>query len=421
MSSRTEDPRSSSSIDDIGQRARVGGGMQSSRLAVLVVVDQLRRAVPGGIGTYALGLLAGLRQAAVSEGSGAAGGRGSRGPEVSLLAGRPSRHAAGGLPLTADPLAGLGFGLRTSVLRGRALIRSWDLGVAGAPRGFAVVHAVSTAAPALRGGRSSLVVTVHDLAWRHHPEATTRRGRRWHEAALHRALRRADAFVVPSSSVAEDLVAAGANPDRVAVIVEGSDHLPDPDPHAASVLLQGAGVHGDYLLSVSTLEPRKNLRRLLSAYGRARRLGAEPLPLVVVGPTGWGDAALETDLAASEGVALVGAVTAEVLAALYARARLFVYVPLTEGYGLPPLEAMRCGAPVVASATVPSVFEGVVDHPAAIGVDPLDVDAIAEGLIRGSADESLRAELVQRGFEWSSERTWRATADAHVELWEQLG
>ena len=142
-------------------------------------------------------------------------------------------------------------------------------------RGVTLVHATSLAAPPAR--RARLTVMVHDTAWRRHPEAYPARGRRWHEAALARVVGGADAVVVPSSAVADDLVEAGAAPCAVHVVEHGSDHLGSPDDLGAAALLQSLGVEGSFLMSVGTLEPRKNLARLVEAYQRgAPQLGGPP-------------------------------------------------------------------------------------------------------------------------------------------------
>lgn len=367
------------------------------RPSVLLVVEQLRRTVPGGIGTYVSGLLAGLRDLEASVA-----------PPVTLFASR----AAG------DPLQGRGLPVRTAPLPSPLATRAWDHSLLHAPRGFDIVHATSFAMPRpARGDRAALAVTVHDLAWRAHPEATTPRGRRWHEAALRRALIRADAFVTPSLAVRDELIAAGAPADTVRTIPEGGDHLPPPDAFGARAVLTASGVEGPYLLTVSTLEPRKNLRRLLAAYRAARATGLGEMALVVAGPLGWGE---DVDMDTGEGVVAVGHIEGAVLAGLYAGAAAFVYVPLVEGFGLPPLEAMAASVPVVTSRGVPSVAEAPGDPPA-LQVDPGDVDAIAQALVRVATDEVLAAELVGRGRALAGLRTWVAAAEAHVALWDSLG
>ena len=338
-------------------------------MRVLMVAEQLRRPVPGGIGTYIRGLLQGLDEIG--------------GVDVTLLDSADSR------------------------LPSKLVTRLWDRGVLGAPSGFDVVHApslltLSSAAP--------LAVTVHDLAWREAPETFPRRGRRWHDGALRRALGRSQAVVVPSHRTARVLAqTVGGRDRRVHVIEEGSDHLPPPDFEGASQLLPTVGVTThSYVLSVSTLEPRKNLPRLLAAYRAARPRLPEPWPLVVVGPEGWGPS-----LPPEEGVVFTGYVDEGVKAALMAQAQMLVYVPLLEGFGLPPLEAMASGAPVVASP-MPSIGE------AALEVAPTDTNAIADAIVQVAVDDILRARLVSAGRRRAAELTWAEAARRHLHVWESI-
>ncbi|HUZ20881.1 MAG TPA: glycosyltransferase family 1 protein [Acidimicrobiales bacterium] len=356
---------------------------------VLLVVEQLRRQVPGGIGTYANGLLHGLAELS--------------GRDRPMLRLHASREVG-----RRDPLEAYGLPVHASPLPSPLLVRAWDLGLARIGKGAALVHSVSLATPA---SAPPLVVTVHDVAWRSVPEAYPRRGQRWHEAALRRTAKRADAVVVPSRQVAEELADAGVGlgEERVTVIEEGADHLPRPDLDAAGLVLGRLGVTGEFLLSVGTLEPRKNLRRLFAAYGAARPRLAEPWPLVVVGPPGWG----ESSGRPPEGVVFAGRLGDAALAGLYALARGLAYVPLKEGFGLPVVEAMRLGTPVVASP-VPSAAG------AALEVDPYDVDSIADGLVAVAGDETLRRRLSEDGQARAAVLTWRATAAAHVALWRRV-
>ena len=353
---------------------------------VLVVAEHLRRAAPGGIGTYVRSLVAAL------DGD----------PAVSLLAGRA--------PAGADPVADLGLPVVASALPGRLLTRAWGWGVGGvAGRRFDLVSAPSLAFPP---ASMPVSVAVHDVAWRRLPDAFPVTGRRWHDRALARAARRAAVLLVPSAETADEVVAAGAPRGRVEVLdpMYGCDHLPPPDTAGAAAVLDRLGVGGPYLLSVGTLEPRKNLTRLVAAYARARPSLPEAWPLVLVGPAGWGvDAGA---LGLEPGVVLAGAVPDGVLAGLYARARCVAYVPLLEGYGLPAVEAMAAGVPVVASP-VPSTAG------AALEVDPLDVDGIASALVEAAGDDDRRAELVSAGLLRAGQLTWKAAARRHAEVWRE--
>ena len=346
-----------------------------------ITVEQLAAPVPGGIATYTRGLLQGLRELEV---------------EPVLAGSRPARDAAAG-GLAVDPLH----------LRHRVTTALWHRGLGRARAG--VVHATSLSCPPV-SGEAFLSVMVHDLAWRTNPTLTSSRGARWHEAALGRVLSRANLLAVPSSPVADDLVAAGADPARVHVVGEGADHLPEPDLDGADALRAERGSRRRFMLVAGTLEPRKNLSATVSAY-RASGLSAEGVELCIVGPSGWGD---RDDLDAT-GVYLLGGVDADVLRGLYQRAEALVYLPLAEGFGLPPVEAMAAGTPVLASTAVPSVAGAA--GTAALVVDPTDLDAMAEAMGALGRDAELRRHLALGGSQFVADKRWRDVALRHLELW----
>jgi glycosyltransferase involved in cell wall biosynthesis len=368
-------------------------------LGVAVVAEQLFGPVPGGIGRYVRALAGHLPEVARRE-----GGR------VRWLVGRhpPQRLVAAGL----DPEV-------TVALRvpGRVATRTWvDLRWPGLPAGLLgavdVVHATSAAIPPA-GGRP-LVVTVHDLGFRHYPEAYPAAGRRFHERSAAIAVTEAARVLVPSAATGRDLTDQyGLESGRVVVTPLGAE-LPPYDPAAARRLLAELGVAGPFLLAVGTLEPRKNLPRLLAAFASA----ADELPdhhLVVAGPVGWGPALRPTY--DSVRVKLAGPVDDAMLHGLYAMADGLAYPSLYEGFGLPVVEAMLHGTPVLTSdrSSLPEVAGD-----AALLVDPLDEGAIAKGLVRLVDDAALRARLARAGRARAAHFTWPATAAATWAAYQQV-
>lgn len=349
-------------------------------------VDQLGRQVPGGIGVTVQAVLEGLVSLGVSQG-------------LALLAGR---GAAGLGPIGWQ---GERLGPRLSTRLTQPL---WDLGLYGLPRYPGFYHAFSFGGPRLPHDRPASM-TVHDLLFRDLPEVYSDRARRWHERRLESALRSRATLVAVSEETKDALVKAGAESHRLRVIPPGSDHLPPADPGAVDALLDRLGVAGRYLLVVGTVEPRKNLGRIFEAYRRYRSEAFDPLPLVVVGPQGWGP-----EVPVPSGAVVTGFLPARTLAGVLARAWAFLYVPLAEGLGLPVLEALRAAVPVVTSVTVPARRWG------GLAVDPRSVDALVEAVRVVSEDDRRRSELVTQGLLAVEELTWRRTAEAYYRLWEEL-
>lgn len=280
------------------------------------------------------------------------------------------------------------------------LSRAWSRGLFGI-NDSNVVHASTFRLPPTK---KTLTLTVHDLLWRKFPDTYTDAARTWHEHALSSALDRGRAFVVPSQETRTDLISLGVPGDVIEVIAHGADHLPAPDFTGFERKLNEAGVNGQFLLSVGTREPRKNLMRIDAAAKAAADTLGEQIPLVIAGPSGW----LETELS---NATVLDSLTLPELSAAYERARLFIYAPLAEGFGLPPLEAMYLGTPTIASS-IPSVVTG------ARIVDPNNIEDIAHAVVELWSNDDARKELAMRGQQYASAFTWKASAEAHWRFWE---
>lgn len=289
-------------------------------------------------------------------------------------------------------------------------------------RGIDVLHSPAFLMPLVRAGARH-VVTIHDMTFFSHRAQHSR----LHRSAaflglVHASLRRADLLVVPSDAVRREVLrlAPSVAPTRLRVVPHGvgDEFRPDASPATAPVL-QRLGVPAPYLLYVGTLEPRKNLVRLLDAYERVCATGEAPA-LVLAGQLGWDAAPLRARLAAPTlrgRVHVTGYVDARDLPFLYAGARAFVYPSLGEGFGMPPLEAMACGIPVVAS-TDPALAENLAD--AALLVDATDVGALAAALRRVLADDALRTTLVARGRARAAAFGWERTAAGSIACYREL-
>ena len=250
-----------------------------------------------------------------------------------------------------------------------------------------------------------LVVTVHDLAFLHDPSQFTRRGNSVFRRSLERIRSRADLVLCSSQATMDDCVSAGVGADRVRLVPLGVE----PGTVDADEVARVRAVYRlpeRYLLFVGTVEPRKNLRGLVEAIARLD----EPLPLVAAGADGWGDVAIPS----VGDTRFIGFVPAADLGALYAGAEVFCYPSEREGYGLPVLEAMAHGTPVVTSrGTATEEAAGG----AAVLVDPLDPDDIARGITEARARRGALAEMgVARAGHASWSETARLTAEAYQEL-----
>ncbi len=365
-------------------------------LRVALTVEQCWQPVPGGSGSYIVELVAAL----------------AAHTEVATV-GLAARHAPQDRPLLRP-----GLPVRHSGLPRTALYETWNR--LRRPLGerltgpVDVLHATTWAVP---GRRVPLVVTVHDLAFLREPEHFTARGNRFFRRALTVTRDEAALVIVPSAATRDDCVAQGIEPDRVRVIPHGvRAAVVGQDAQAA--WRDRIGLTRPYLLWCGTLEPRKNVPRLVEAYALAvAELGLE-LDLVLVGPTGWGGTRASVGRALDRlpqgAVHLVGRLDQADLQAAYAGATVFAFPSLWEGFGLPVLEAMAHGVPVVTSAG-----SAMAEFAAGAGVlvDPLDVSELAQALVVAAGPG--RAAMSAAARDAAAGMTWGASARAHAQAYRQ--
>jgi glycosyltransferase involved in cell wall biosynthesis len=271
-------------------------------------------------------------------------------------------------------------------------------------------HGMDGFLPLGLGRRDRGIVTMHDLGWQVHPELYSARLRLQYRALFPLVVRRADHFIAVSRYTADDLTRrAGVPASRIDVIYHGLDPAFAPDPAAP------AKESEPYLLAVGGVSPRKNTRRLIEAFVRWRRRGSGAGHRLLITGT-----SLDYDFvrqgALPDGVSLLGYVDKAELRRLYAGAAAFVYPGIYEGFGLPIVEAMACGAPVVTSTTgaAPEIAGG-----AALLVDPFDPASIEAGIDR-AVQPGTAAELRAQGLVRARAFRWADAAAATVDVYRRV-
>ncbi|MBI2238282.1 MAG: glycosyltransferase family 4 protein [Actinobacteria bacterium] len=369
--------------------------------SVAVHIDQLYFQAPGGIGTYVRNLVPALARQDPSL-------------DIKLFHARFEADEPPERWIRDFWVEELPAAIRT-------LYPRWDLAARPLlPASLAaadVVHATNPAAipPAAPG--QGLVVTVHDLAFEYYPGMFPRTWRMLYRLGLRAAVRRAGAIITPSRNTAEDLLSrTRVDPERLHVVpLAASLEVGSEGPEGALSRLK---VPRPYVLFVGTLEPRKNLVRLIRAY---RRVAATGLPhaLVLAGPLGWSHQALlrEIALTGPGDIVMTGGLPQAELDALYRAADAFVYPSLYEGFGLPVVEAMARGIPTVAS-NASSVPEVAGD--AALGVNPKSVREITHAIEMLLTDRDLAEKLSMRGRARAERFSWDETARLTLQVYDRV-
>lgn len=261
------------------------------------------------------------------------------------------------------------------------------------------------------------VVTIHDLGYIQFPEAHPDRERRYLDWTTRYSANRATVVLVDAEATRRDLVDAyGITADKIQVVYPGVDEslAPVHDEAQLQAIRQKYGIGGDYLLFLGTLQPRKNIQRLVQAYQQWRKQsGNQDVALVLAGQKGWlYDEAWTQDV---KGVILTGYVDDADISALYSGALALTFPSLFEGFGFPVVEAMRCETAVLCANTS-SLPE--LGGEAALLVNPLDVAEIAEGIRKLVSNPTLRQDLVERGKVQVQQFTWENAARATLEALE---
>jgi glycosyltransferase involved in cell wall biosynthesis len=267
------------------------------------------------------------------------------------------------------------------------------------------------------------VITIHDLSPLRVPETHRAKPVEIFRQRMPRAVERAKRIIAVSEFTRREIIEYFPEAEsKTFVTLEGvRDNYQPMSPEATAPYLKKMGLtHGRYLLAVGTLEPRKNLARAITAYCALPQKTRKHYPLAIAGMKGWLNHEFEaaiTQLVDAGEAKILGFVPDESMNALYAGARLLVYPSIYEGFGLPPLEAMACGTPVI-TANCSSLPEVVGD--AGIQIDPYDCDAIHAALASLIEDDGLHQRLSQVSIQRAKTFTWRRTAEETLKIFEDL-
>ncbi|MFN2496961.1 MAG: glycosyltransferase family 4 protein [Pseudonocardiaceae bacterium] len=356
---------------------------------LVVLLEQVLAPVPGGTGRYSRELTAALAATAPSDWTVGSAVACRADPSPAMIPGVEGPH------LLALPR--------------QALIAAWDCGVPLWPGGDTVHAPTPLAPPGSRRGRD-LVVTVHDTVPWTHPEGLTRRGVGWHRRMIGRAARRADALVVPTAAVADDLPRHVACRTAVHVVGAGvsSAVLHPPEEPQATAIATRLDLPPRYVLAMGTLEPRKGIDTLLAALAMPT---APELPVLLAGQQGWGwvdPAEVARRVGLDPGrVRVLGRISDAELAVVLHRAAVFAAPSQAEGFGLPMLEAMAAGVPVVHS-DAPALLE--VAGGAGVVFERGTPGALAAALRRVLSDPATADAMIAAGRHQAQRFTWERTA-----------
>ncbi len=292
-----------------------------------------------------------------------------------------------------------------------------------AREGVRLVHEPHYVLPPLTRCRS--VVTIHDCIHLMFPEYLPNKLAYYYaKGSMWTASHKADRILTVSEASKKDILRFfNVAPHKVEVIYNAIDErfLAPPNAERMELARQRYQLDHPFILYVGNIKPHKNLERLIDSFARARSQGLDDLKLIIIGDEISKYPPLRQSVhkhKLDKHVRFLGFQPMETLAAFYRLARAFVFPSLYEGFGLPPLEAMACGTPVVTSnvSSLPEVAGG-----AAVLVDPYDEDAIASAIVRAVSDDSLRSELIEKGIQRARTFSWKQSVKKIHDIYMQVG
>lgn len=264
--------------------------------------------------------------------------------------------------------------------------------------------------------KGKVITTVHDLTYLRYPETMDKKNLHRIQRDIAYSLQRSDRILTVSEFSKKELCQLLPVPENKVSVVYNAPALSNETANVEQVL-QKHGISGPYILYIGTLEPRKNLVKLIQAFDQLKKTERIPHKLVLAGGKGWNSEGIYAQVEKTADVLAIGYVSNAEKSALYQNAELFVFPSLYEGFGIPPLEAMHFGCPVVCAnaASLPEVVDDAAEL-----VDPMEVDSIAEGMLHVLEDEPYRTKLVQRGYVQAKKFNWDDSAKKLMQICREV-
>lgn len=274
------------------------------------------------------------------------------------------------------------------------------------------------------GVRGKKIVTIHDMAYKRFPETVRLKTRKMLNLSLKKSINRADLIITVSEFSKQEILSFFPECEgKIEIVYNGVDFdifKPISDNTLKEVVKKKYKINGEFLLYLGTIEPRKNIERLLEAYSRFNSELKDSPKLVLAGGKGWLDSGIFNaidKLNLKDNVILTGYVSDDDVPILMNAAKAFLFPSIYEGFGMPVLEAMACGVPVLTSnvSSLPEVVEN-----AAVLVNPFSVESILLGINKITSDEKLRSEIIEKGKERARLFTWEIVTKKLYKIYEDL-